>query len=200
MSRPKTEINPIPGQRLKQIIDEQGISQTELSKKIHISQQTISRMVKGLASVTDQTASLITELFPQYRRSWLMGYDDMKTGNDEMNHLIRQQHQESKLLNTGLISFASLSGFKIEITSPAFQNPEDPHHDSIENIMKWIKDGYTISREGRSAQLSLDEMNALENEICDFVEFKLSRIINQQNQTPETHSFKFKDGQIISEE
>lgn len=198
MSRPKTEINPIPGERLKMIIDEQGISQSELSRKIHLSQQTISRMIKGLASVTDQTASQITELYPQYRKSWLMGYDEMKTGSDSLAAVFQKSKDESSQLMQGLISFASLNDFQISFTSPAYQ--EDPHRDSIENVLKWIKDGYTISREGRSAQISLDEMNALQNEICDFVEFKLQRIIEKQNRTPVTHTWKTKDGHICEEE
>lgn len=200
MSRPKTEINPIPGQRLKQIIDEQGISQSELSRKIHLSQQTISRMIKGLASVTDQTADYVIKIFPQYRKSWLMGYDEMKTGAESLAGAFQQNQTENELLMRGLISFAKLSDIEIGFTSPAFQNPDDPHHDSIENILKWVKDGYTISSEGRSAQLTLDEMNVLQNEICDFVEFKLKKIIDRQNRTPVTHTWKSKDGHIVEEE
>ena len=197
MSRPKTEINPIPGQRLKQIIDEQEISQSDLSRKIHLSQQSISRMVKGLASVTDQTADLITDLFPQYRKSWLMGYDDLKTGSASLAAVFQDSQRENDLLMKGLISFATLNQISISFTSPAFQ--EDQQSDSVENVLQWLKDGYTISREGRSAQLSLDEMNALQNEICDFVEFKLQRIIDRQNRTPVTHTWTTKDGHLCEE-
>lgn len=200
MSRPKTEINKIPGQRLKVIIEEQEISQSELSRQIHLSQQTISRMIKGLASVTEQTADSVIKLFPQYRKSWLMGYDDMKTGADSLREEFQKNQTENDLLLQGLICFAKLNHIDICFTSPAFQNPEDPHHDSIENVLKWVRDGYTISSEGISAQLSLDEMNALQNEICDFVEFKLKRIIENQNQTPVTHTWKMKDGHLVQED
>ena len=79
MPRPKVKINPICGKRLKEICDEQNISQSMLSEMIHISQQTISKMINGKSSLTDQTARIIVDCFTEYRMEWLLGYDDYKT-------------------------------------------------------------------------------------------------------------------------
>lgn len=79
MARQKVEINPICGQRLKQICQEQGITQRQLHEKIHLSQQGISAIVKGKASLTGDIANKVIEVFPQYRIEWLLGYDDMPT-------------------------------------------------------------------------------------------------------------------------
>jgi len=79
MPRPKVNINPICGKRLKEICDEQNISQSMLSEMIHISQQTISKMINGKSSLTDQTARIIVGHFTEYRLEWLLGYDDYKT-------------------------------------------------------------------------------------------------------------------------
>ena len=79
MARQKVEINPICGQRLKQICQEQGITQKQLHEKIHLSQQAISAIVKGKASLTGDIANKVIEVFPQYRIEWLLGYDDMPT-------------------------------------------------------------------------------------------------------------------------
>ena len=46
MPRPKAEINVKRCERLKQIIKEQGIKQTELSEETGISQKSISAMVQ----------------------------------------------------------------------------------------------------------------------------------------------------------
>ena len=79
MPRPKLEINPICGKRLKQVCQEQGITQKQLSKKIHLSEQGISAIVQGNARLTGDMANRVIEVFPQYRVEWLLGYDDMPT-------------------------------------------------------------------------------------------------------------------------
>ena len=66
MPRPKAEINVKRCERLKQIIKEQGIKQTELSEETGISQQAISAMVQGKANVTEATAEIMADKFPQY--------------------------------------------------------------------------------------------------------------------------------------
>lgn len=188
MSRPKTEINPVPGQRLKIILDEQGISQSELSRKIHLSQQTISRMIQGTASVTPQTANQVILLFPQYRASWLMGYDDQKTGKESLQKFIQDSKDEADLLWHGLLSFAKLNRFDIQ-----YSDPQNAYTQAVR--------GYTISRDGKSAHLSIGDMNALQNDICDFVEFKLQQVINKQNTSPEVHKWTRTDnGEIIQDQ
>ena len=84
MSRPKISVNPVCGIRLKQILKEQGITQTQAGEFLHLSQKTISHMVNGESSVTNETADLMIKEFPQYSKAWLLGIDDYKTKNDEM--------------------------------------------------------------------------------------------------------------------
>lgn len=79
MPRPKAEINAKRCERLKQIIREQGIKQTKLSEETGISQQAISAMVRGKANVTETTAEIMAEKFPQYSVEWLLGFTDYKT-------------------------------------------------------------------------------------------------------------------------
>ena len=79
MARPKVEINPICGKRLKQICREQGITQFQLSQMINLSQQGISAIVNGHASLTGEMANRVIEKFPQYRIEWLLGHDDIPT-------------------------------------------------------------------------------------------------------------------------
>lgn len=83
MARPREKIHVERGKRLKQLCEEQGITQEELSRRIYISQQNISRMINGKANVTENTARIIAEKFPDYSFDWLMGHTDFKT-SDEM--------------------------------------------------------------------------------------------------------------------
>lgn len=73
------EINPKTGQRVKELCIELGITQKELADKIHLSEKTVSSMVRGHSGVTRPTAEAIVCCFPEYRIEWLLGIDDVKT-------------------------------------------------------------------------------------------------------------------------
>ena len=180
MARPKVEINPIRGLRLKQICEEQGIKQNHLSKIIHITQQSISNMMTGKATVTIDTVNQVTKVFPEYRKEWLLGLDDYKTEADlkranaeQFSQAIDTMKYEGSLLYTGLSAFAKLSGF--DITPPITRNTG-----SLENYFKQMKAGYKISKGNQTVTLSLEEMNRFENEVCDFVELKLKHLFMQK--------------------
>lgn len=174
MPRPKVKINPLWGERLKTLCKEQEITQAQLAKEIFLSQQTISKIVKGHSSLTEETARRINEKYPQYPFEWLMGYSDYRTALELLVQTASQTQKEAELLMVGLRAFAKLSGYTIAFTSPASFDSQGKVH--IEQYLKMIKDGYTISNKEKSATISPIDMNRLQNEICDFVEFKLKRI------------------------
>ena len=51
---------------------------------------------------------------------------------------------------------------------------------AVEDVLKAVRDGYTISHNHVSIQLSLEEMNAFENEVCDFVELQLKHLFKRK--------------------
>ena len=120
MPRPRVEINPIRGLRVKQLCEEQGISQTELSKRIFISKQKISDMINGKANVTETTAKVLSEKFPGYDFEWLMGYRNFKTV-DEMCSWARSQarseaakvHERDDYFAQTIIDMAESRGYHI---------------------------------------------------------------------------------------
>lgn len=75
MARKKIEINPIRGKRLKELLTAENMTQYELSKKIYLSQQTISKIIQGKVNLTERNAEIIAWHFPAYSFDWLMGYD-----------------------------------------------------------------------------------------------------------------------------
>lgn len=98
MPHPKAEINPLWGIRLKEICDECDIRQADLAKRIFISQQTISKIINGKATLTLQTAQRIIDLYPQYRIEWLTGRDDYKTLDDLIGKRVHARHEAADLI------------------------------------------------------------------------------------------------------
>ena len=172
MSRKKTEINPVRAERVKKIIELEGISQQDFAKLIFRTQQNVSRIVNLKTALTEETAQAIVKAFPKYRIAWLLGYDDymtiadQPTLADQLTEVIRETDREATLLHNGLLSFAQLSGFQIDfhpITGT----------DSLATTFQNIKEHCTISRDGKSVTLSMTELNNLENELCDQIETRL---------------------------
>ena len=114
MPRPKAEINAKRCERLKQIIREQGIKQTKLSEETGISQQAISAMVRGKANVTETTAEIMAEKFPQYSVEWLLGFTDYKNNAEKFGITVSQMQHEGYLLLKGLSSFAQLKDIRAD--------------------------------------------------------------------------------------
>lgn len=177
MSRPKSIIKPIWGNRLKELCEREHITQAALAQSIPISQQTISKIINSSASLTEQTARRISEKYPGYSFEWLMGYVDHKNELEHFSQAINQCQQEGDSLMRGLLAFASLSGFEVKFASPA--HGPDENGAPVEKWLKMIRDGYVISRRNQKAYISLEKMNRIQNEICDFVEFKLNKLCEE---------------------
>lgn len=153
MARPKKEIHVERGKRLKQLCDEQGISQQELSRRTNISQQNISCMVNGKANVTENTANIIVKEFPEYSFEWLMGYSDFKT-SDEMRVYARDLADRVLMRNEHfiqcIISMAEMRGYHIERNS---------------GQTEYIRDNIIY--------LDSAQMDRLAKEMMDFLELRL---------------------------
>lgn len=174
MSRPRVEINVKRCKRLKQVIDETGIKQNQLAADTGISQQSISAMVQEKANVTDTTVEIIVKRFPQYSAEWLLGYSDYKNNSERFAAVVSQTQDECDLLLTGLYAFSKLADYKIE------SNLSTSEKVYVEDMLKAIRDTYTITHDGASIQLSIDEMNNFENEVLDLVELQLKHLFNRK--------------------
>ena len=77
MGRKTVEKKPIRGKRLKTLCEELGVTQKELAEKIHLTPQTISKIVNGEANLTEENAKRVIAAFPGSSITFdlLMGYD-----------------------------------------------------------------------------------------------------------------------------
>ena len=83
MSRQRTEINPIRADRVKILMKREKITQTILAERIHQTQQNVSRIMQKRQPLTEETARLIVNAFPEYRIEWILGYEDFMTEKDK---------------------------------------------------------------------------------------------------------------------
>lgn len=176
MARKKAPINLKSCERLKTLLDEYNMSQAKLCRVADISTTHVNRIIKGKENLTDAMAEIIAKAFPEENpellQEWLMGRNDFKDIKGQFSDVKDQLQNENYLLMNGLNCFAQLSGFTIEFTT------KENEHDDFEKRIHHYTDGYTITRNDDSIQLSLIEMNRLQNEICDYIEFTLDRIVN----------------------
>lgn len=163
MSRKKTEMNPIRTERVKTLLNHAGITQKDLADRIFMTQQNISRIVQKKQPLTEETARLIIQSFPEYRIEWLLGYDDIMLKKDLIPTKYNKLRTEKDTLEKSILSLIRLSDFQIDLKS--IENAEDLHN--------FLKKYCTITRDGKSITFSVEDLNAFENEICDYIEFRL---------------------------
>ena len=172
MARPKVKINANRGLRLKQICDEKGITQTQLSKLVNISQQAISNMINGNATVTETTAIEVIKVFPEYRYEWLMDFDNVNTKEEKK---IQVWEQEGKI-TTSTVQLIAASfrqqGYEMKMCTPANVPEGYKFHNN---------DGYYLFGKGNDPiVISVDDYFKMEASILEFTEFVTSKYLKKE--------------------
>lgn len=175
MPKKKTEISDIRSDRTKKIFElekekrsPEKFTQEMFAKLAHMSQQNLSSIINKKMALTEETAKSIVNAFPAsgYRIEWLLGFDNDMTEADKFKRVIQETQTEADLLYSGVLAFLKLSGFQIDV-APIGGNG------SLEETFQNMKEHCTITRDGKSVTFSLSELNAFENELCDYIEFRL---------------------------
>lgn len=172
---PKTpkEINKMQGKRLKQLLNEEGITQKQLHEEIHISQQYISEIINGHAHLNYPMAISISKL-PRFKdydllTKWLLCEEDYKSNTEKLLNAVAIADYEGNKLLQGLGCFLLLANYKIDISYPeklSFDNAS-----SIKNIVPDCFPTYTIKKDNQLiAELSNEEMIALGNKVFHLCE------------------------------
>lgn len=189
MARPRDEKTPERARRLKYIYEHAtrgdgtgGLSQLEFSEQIYsrarlhhtkdnrdVSQQAISRYLRGERALKDEAVKKIVLAFPEYNLDWLLGSPDAPRTRAEKNvATLKAAIREGRLLDGGFRCMAEVAGFTIEDTIQG---------EGIEEIVPHLN-AIGVSRDGLSGTLTLDELNELENQVLDYLDFLLSKRIN----------------------
>lgn len=178
MPKYSKEVKAISAAHLKLLLKQTGIQKQELAKVAGRSAQTVSAMVKGTAPVTEGTARAINARYPDYSVRWLMGLDEHPNGRAEFVARVNQMNREGKLMDEGFYALATLMGYSV-VAAITPTETKDGHVD-VEEVVNSIKAGYIVTRDKDSTRISFDEMHDLQNEIADFVDFKLGRLFKER--------------------
>lgn len=172
MSRTKTEINPKRAENVKKLIEAEKITQTELADRIHMTQQNISRIVQMKQPLTEETARLIIEAFPEYRIEWLLGYDDSMTHYEWADNIQLMKDLVADSM-WGIIE----KSLNKEGKSLKFVHRSGQHVDSSERLRA---DCYysVVDREGNELKrLTALEMVQFEEKIQEYCDFMTGKYL-----------------------
>ena len=172
MSRKKTEINPIRAERVKQLIEREGISQIDFANRIFQTQQNVSRIINLKTALTEDTARDIVTAFPEYRIEWLLGYDDSMTDYEWADNI---QNMKDLVADSmwGIIE----KSLNKEGKSLKFVHRTGQHVDSSERLRA---DCYysIVDREGNELKrLTALEMVQFEEKIQEYCDFMTGKYL-----------------------
>lgn len=96
MARKKTEIIPKRADRMRIIMNEQGMTQEKFADKVGTSQQTISKILCYKIPLTSELIDGIHIAFPDYSAEWIKGETDYKNANEIIQHITSKINKSVK--------------------------------------------------------------------------------------------------------
>lgn len=188
------EINPICVNRIKKLLKEHDVTQTNLCDMTNISQNTISKIMNLKSPLTPFVAGEIIKCFPGTRYEWIMGIDDFETELILQGYKAIKPFMEKKKREKAVSSFfRSLNlSFSLNVpdTSPLNTTTEEFLSKATTEEIEKAFDGcfdllqspkaYVIKKDGDIwGYCSEQEMKTLFEEIFDFAEFSLLKLCNR---------------------
>ena len=99
MGRKKENINPVCGQRLKEVIQASPYSQKDFAEVVlHYTPEHLSLIINGKRSLTPELAEKVITIFPHIRFQWLMGIDDFKTDFQRDDVIVSKEERSKQLI------------------------------------------------------------------------------------------------------
>lgn len=162
-----------------------------------ISMNTLSKIVNGKSPLTPYVADKIVKCFPGTRYEWLMGIDDFETelilqGYKAFKPFMEKRKREkavSSFFHSLNLSFSpnvpetSLLGMPMDkIISKYEKGDLQKALDEYSGLMQ-SPNAFVIEKDGEEwGYCSIEEKNALFEEIFDFAEFSLLKLCNRGEQ------------------
>lgn len=142
-----------------------------------VSQQTISKIINGTATLTEQMARTITEKFPKYRIEWLLGYDSFKTIDDYISSIVSGQTEIQSIIERLMV----LHGYRVieEQVAPNIDLMTDEELQEYKRKPYYEKRHAIKDSSGNIKYLDIEELIGIFRMIDDFVEFICSRTVKR---------------------
>lgn len=190
MGRKKAEINPKQKKNFKRFLELSGTTQVQLSRIINYSQQCLSGIATGNQRMTDDVASEIVKHFPEFRKQFLLGYDDYPKEIDKKRAEVIDIHDRLAILEkwftyTTEVMDTTMDEILYDPASPSSRlsvlDTEDGKIFVNENGDRCYPDvQYRLTRDGLTANLTHDEMSNFKNEILRFIDFRFSELFRER--------------------
>ena len=203
MTRRQVPINPKQAENLKQVLTLYGMSQRQLAESASISQQAISRIVRGKAALHDDIAKAIVGVCPgaSLRWEWLMGYDEMMTEKDYVEYCRQRANNlldpDSLDMHSILMRLAYKSDYIFAIETIKMGDIDDDL-DLQDGITRFFLYKMNEKNEKASRWLSNDELRGIEQQIIEFVEFLLWKELRKDSLDEDDGKVEVFDSPYIS--
>ena len=165
------EVNPLRGERMKEIIGREGITQAQLAELLGVGEVHLSNVANGKRSLTDKRAEKIIALYPRYRLPWLLGYYDYMTEEDALRGPLKQAVRRDTIWKIAVECTLQNMGYTVQLNGTDELNTADEVLENLSNVSY-----STVDRNGEiCAECSAETYYALLREIGDFAEFLIER-------------------------
>ena len=171
MGRKPEKINPECGKRLKSLLKEKNMTGMELAERIHCTQQHVSRLVRGKASITPSTAQQICKVFPGINVGWILGVDERKTIHEVASNDLSRIKTFADSISDVIVAAATYLGYNI-----VYLEDKERRKSNI---------SFFLTKEGDS-QIAFRKYETLEigDDIVDYAAFLLNRSIRKKKGLP----------------
>lgn len=149
MRRNTLEKTPYRVVRIKELMKEENLNQSQLAEKLHMTQQNLSRILAS-QKISDVLINEICEIFPEYSSDWLKG-EDVK-----IKQRITGKLRKEQLQNTGFDHLVQYLGY-------TFTDADDSSK-------------ICIQKDQKTALISYRTYNAIQKDLCDYLDYKLSKL------------------------
>lgn len=168
MGKRRTEINPIRAERVKQIIEREGMTQQDFAKAVHHAQQNISKIINLKNALTEGTAQDIVNVFPKYNLEWLLGYSDVMLKDDLLDSICQAN---AKRYNDGIAAVRTLARLcDIDVSLYYQETGED--------------DLFIVRTKEKTVLVPYPVLNDLREDLAALTSSRLNRIVDKYQNAP----------------
>lgn len=186
MAKRRAVINPIRGERLRQVLSEHKMDQKELAEKMGYTKEHISYIINGKRNLTPEAAESIVKIFPDIRIGWLLGIEDHKTNSDVISAKMNEKIMNLEATETLLKFSIKYSGYDIDwpendnclyTIDETGVHPVEASEAFDREVNRFlVKDGMRIAITNR-------DVNNFNSELLRYAIYLIDGLISQKNDT-----------------
>lgn len=166
------ELKVETGRRLKLLYKETGISQRDLAEMLGRKEAALSPIANGKTTMTERWANRIHSVLPDYSVEYLMGESPYRNDREREIEERKARLHNTDMLDLGIGALADACGYIFTARATLV-----PQGETLESgFQKLVPDTEIIvSRGGETTVISRKDMRRIQQEVCDFLDFKIQQ-------------------------